>query len=215
MQIIQYDGRSELEIERAIFDMDGTLYDFVSTNGLAGFENSELCKRVNQNAKTMIETLTDEDPIKVLNEARQDTVGISAYLGRAFGVNRNDYFETAWCVDPDGVIVPDIKLMSRLKELKDSGIRLTLLTAAPLSWQRKVSSYLGFQAVFDAVYTGDQFDLKDTVFQTLANEGNPSAVLSIGDQLHSDITPALRAGMNAVLVDGPIDTNNVIELLLR
>ena len=59
---------------------------------------------------------------------------------------------------------------------------------------------------FEAVYTAEDFGLKAEVLERIQRENVESGVLSVGDQLKTDIIPALRLGMKAVLVINPSDS---------
>jgi len=202
-------------IESIIFDMDGTLYEFTDNGSGRGFDNSVLDSRVCALAKTLIGSLTDEDADVVLQKGIADEIGISNYLNNTYGLERDEYFATAWNVDPEGAVTKLPELSERLRSFSngEKNIDLTLLTAAPKIWQQNVFKYLDIEDVFGSIYSGDMFETKRDVFKKIADRTGPATVLSIGDQLETDVLPARELGMYAIQVASPSDTLRVIDRL--
>lgn len=201
--------------EKVILDLDGTMYRFalVDPQGESGFKNSILRKKVHENSKNIMGLLGIYNPSAELERATNDSVGISRYLERAYGISRQDYFDQAWNIEPEGIVERYPELYETISVFSDlSGNDLVLLTAAPRVWAKNVLSYLGVEQCFRQLITGETFTTKNEAFEMLYREGGRQ--LSIGDQLDTDVDSARRVGLDAVLVSGPEETNSVIRSLI-
>lgn len=208
----------EQQRQVAIIDMDGTLYDLVSDKD-AGYDSSQLKQRVEANALRFIkDNIGESDSEDVLAKGLNDPIGISAYLQQEYGVERSVYFDTVWDIDPEGIVKRDERLIEKLLDtaggsIGSDTIKLILLTAAPRAWAKNVLEYLGLEDAFEAVYSGESYGRKQEVMEVLAGRYNPSNMVSIGDQMTSDILPAEALGMAGRLVQSTSDTLRVIEAL--
>src|SRR3990167_5970154 len=196
-------------IEVIIFDMDGTLYLLDGDNN--GFTNSTLQQQVLLKSIEFIrkrDQCSEVEALRILDEARNNSVGISVGLAQRYGITREDYFNVAWDIEPRGIVreyeIP-VKLIKSLSDKKK-----ILLTSSPRVWQRRVAEFLGIKEHFERVYTGESFSQKDEVFARLCNEFGPAKIISIGDQAQTDIEPAEKLGMKTLLVSSP---SHLIELL--
>lgn len=184
-----------------VIDMDGTLYTLDGPGNR--FAGSTLAKNIGDNIRTFIqgrENCSRERAEEILEQASADTVGPSVFLSRRYGIERTEYFQNVWGVlDPD-VIVRGNETKSILRELKQSGRSLRLLTSAPAVWTKKVMQSLDIEDLFDDVTTAELFNRKHEVFRRYASRKEPAQQVSVGDQLHSDILPAREAGMQTIQV---------------
>lgn len=202
-------GLSLDEIEVIVFDMDGTLYFLDGDNN--GFTNSTLQKEVLRKSLEFIkrvEQCNEAKALQVLHEVRNHPVGISVGLAKRYGITRESYFNVVWDIDPHGLVreyeIP-VKIIKSL-----SGKRKMLLTSSPRVWQRKVLEFLGIEGHFERVYTGEMFSQKGEVFAALCNEFEPADIISIGDQLQTDIEPAKKLGMRTLLISSPNSLKNLL-----
>lgn len=191
----------------AIFDMDGVLYQLDGKNN--GYHGSALEKIVLENAKTFIKTKENCNSAQVnaiLKIGLADTIGLSSYLSRRYGISRLDYFNCVWNMSPEKIIrkankVAEIKTLLK----RNPQIKLILLTSAPRVWTRKVINYLGIDKFFESIYTGEQYGQKEEIFTLLAGRYKPQNIISIGNQYQTDIKPAKELGMHVFEVTTPKD----------
>lgn len=196
-------------IDVIIFDMDGTLYLLDGDNN--GFINSTLQRQV---LRKSIDFIRERDhcgetrALEILDEARHNSIGISAGLAQRYGITREDYFNVVWNIEPNGILKQYEVSAKTIKSL--TGKKKILLTSSPRVWQRKVCRFLGIEECFDRVYTGEMFNQKDEIFIRLCNEYGSAKIISVGDQLQTDIEPAEKLGIKSLLVSSP---GFLVELL--
>ncbi|HEU5187673.1 MAG TPA: HAD family hydrolase [Candidatus Saccharimonadales bacterium] len=187
-----------------IFDLDNTLYRLRSTDGT--YEHSSLKVSVMQNARSFVAAklaISASAAERLLAEMPQDD--LSLVFEAKYGIDRYEWFQNVWNVDPKPHIVSvDRRLPREIAKLKG---RCLLLTSAPQIWVRYVLRHLGLTHVFiGGAITGEP-DLRkpdQAVFLRAATllRREPSRIVSIGDQNSSDIVPAKSLGMKTIMV-GP------------
>lgn len=194
-----------------IFDMDGTLYELNGDEG--SFIGSTLMSQVIGNSINFVaknENCGKYKAKKIIEEAIKDKTGISRVLAERYNLTRSDIFENTWNVDPKNIIQESSDALNAILLLKQSGKRLFLLTSAPKIWMDNVLSELNLNNVFERKISGENFKTKEEVFRSLSEEFNPSSLISIGDQLATDILPANKFGINTFLVKKPSDLLKLI-----
>ncbi|QQG44206.1 MAG: HAD hydrolase-like protein [Candidatus Roizmanbacteria bacterium] len=206
--------KEEQERKVAIFDMDGTLYQLDGVNN--GFQGSKLEKEILRNAKAFIimtEVCDEESAEMILRQGLNDPIGISRYLANRYGITRSDYFNVVWDIDPEGIVQNFETAVNTIRQLQEKNPKrkLVLLTSAPRIWAQQVLKFLRVKDCFESLYTGEQYGRKDEIFLILAGRYQPENIISIGDQVTTDIDPAQQLGMETLLVKDPKD----LELLIR
>ena len=206
-----------------IFDMDGTLYSFGKNNH--SYDLSPLSNAVRLNSYEFIKKefqISRDEAIKKYNMIVEKYNGeTSIGLEKEFGINRFEYFEKTWTMDPVSLIKKDEELSELLNVFQG---KAALLTGAPKVWTDKVLQHLGLTNIFqNLIFTGEP-DLRKPnpkIFQTIANGlGVPtSMIISIGDQLHTDIIPAKQIGMKTIHIGNSMSVadftaKNIREVLL-
>ena len=199
-------------IEILIFDMDGTLYQHDGDEGT--FKNSSLNNAILANSEQFVinRENCDRDTAKALvSEALvTDTIGISNFMAKRYGITRGDFFDIVWDINPKSVIKNFDTQTEIVKKLAKTNKRLFLLTGAPRIWMENVMKELGLSEVFERKFNGEMFATKSDIFEKLAREFEPSSLMSIGDQLESDILPAEKFGLKTFLVKNPEDLLKLI-----
>lgn len=193
-----------------VLDMDGTLYDLIQNDGspARNYFGSKLRTKVEKKAVDFVSALGNVDGFEaqsIVEEGLQDSVGLSNFISRKFRIPRQVYFESVWDLDPEGLIELGDGIVDEIYRLSggvfgSDKIKLVLLTSAPKVWMNNILNYLGLDEVFELKYTGEDFSDKIEIFELLAGRYNPRQILSMGDQLQTDIEPALDLGMNAKIV---------------
>lgn len=198
------------KLNAAIFDMDGTLYQF--PDGTT-FSNSPLGNAVKKNVTTFIAkefNLPDDEALQKYIELQKRYDGeMSLGLEQEFGIDRMRFFEETWSIDPENIIIPESNLNDELNQLD---ISCALLTSAPRVWATRVLGYIGVADMFDdRIFTGEPDIRKPNpeIFRIIARNLGlcASQIVSIGDQEYSDITPAKEVGMQTVLIGEGVQSN--------
>lgn len=198
------------KINAAIFDMDGTLYQF--PNGTT-FSHSPLGKAVKENTTLFIAKefkLRDDEARQKYSELQTRYDGeMSLGLEQEFGIDRMRFFEETWDIDPENIIIPEQNLKDELAQLS---IRCALLTSAPRVWVTRVLWYIDIVNRFDdLLFTGEPDIRKPNpkVFRAIAKilELDAGQIVSIGDQEYSDIIPAKEVGMRTVRIGKDVQSD--------
>ena len=205
-----------------IFDMDGTLYKFEG----GSFGNSGLKKKILENA---IRYIADKQGVSLdvgkeilENILKKYNEEISIAVEKEFNGDRYDYFNTVWNIDAKDYIQANVELGSLLKRLKEK-YTLVVVSDAPAIWTENVLKGLGVYDLFEGnVFDGAGDERKvngngfDRVLKKFGVAG--SEVVSIGDQVHTDILPANKLGMTTVFVgeavcdDADFSIKDIVEI---
>ncbi len=200
------------QIKTAIFDMDGTIYQLDGDNG--GWKNSTLQKKVKSNSAKLVsekENITLEEAEAIIEDLNQKGTFLSLCAVEKYGLTRKEFFDEVWNIDPSTIVNNYQEALTVLAELAKQKIELILLTQSPQVWQNNVFSYLNLHNIFAEIHTGENYLHKTDIFPLIAQARNPKTVLSVGDQLHSDITPASEQGFHVFHVTSPKDLLKLIN----
>ncbi len=188
-----------------IFDMDGTLYNFVE----GSFKNSGLQKKVLANAlKYVMKKLhkTKAEAVKILEEInKQYGEDISIALEKNFGFDRYQYFKEVWNIPAEKYIKPNSGLRKLLLKLR-SNYGLVVVSDAPMIWISRVLQELKINDIFkNRIFSGEA-DLRKgfgNYFQEIIKAYNikPANCVVIGDQEETDIIPAKKLGIKTIFVN--------------
>lgn len=185
--------------------MDGTLYQF--PNG-GTFLEVPFGQTIQQNTRTFIGRRFGLDEMAAAEEyerlfAKFDGE-LSLGLERDFGIDRMQFFEETWNLDPAEFIIPEPGVREALERVDADRV---LLSAAPRVWVDRVLGFMGIADVFgDRIFTGEPDVRKPSplVFQQILDTYEVEArdAVSVGDQEYTDITPARSIGMRALRIGG-------------
>lgn len=204
------------KIETAVFDMDGTLYQFP---GAGTFTQIPFGQTIGRNVERFIAQEFEMDE----TAARQKTAELAARfdgemslgLEREFGIDRMRFFDETWNLDPREFVVANTDLRSALESIDD--VELRVLSAAPRIWVDRVLGFLGVADVFeDRIFTGEPDIRKPSPEAFRRALGvravDPSRSISIGDQEMTDILPARSIGMKTIRI-APKDTESSADFV--
>ena len=195
------------DLQILILDMDGTLYRHDGDNGTVN--NSSLIKTVITNSIQFVidrEGCSREIAAALVDKARRtDTIGISSFMARRYGITRGEYFKETWNIDPGKFVDKSRTPAKTIRKMALRGKRLFLLTGAPRVWMENVLKFLVLEDVFERKYHGEMFTQKTEIFEALAGEFSPESILSAGDQYETDLKPAADRGMKIFEVKDPLD----------
>lgn len=187
-----------------ILDMDGTLYQFKGGT----FKSSGLYKIVRNNTITYISKQLKKSKV----ESRQilDSIitkynnATSIGLEKDFKLDRYEYFNSVWNIDPEKFLSFDPGLKQLLNNLKKT-FNLVLLSDAPRVWIDKVLTSFEIINVFEKqIFSGESDTRKEfgnafsTIIETLKLKAEHC--ISVGDQEETDIIPANKLGMTTIYV---------------
>lgn len=196
---------------RFIFDMDGTLYRFDKGQSQAFTASCFYTDLKNNVYKFFMEKrgLPRDEAMNEYERIKDKYNGeVSLGVEKEYRIDRYDYFENTWNLNPDDYIEKDTDLPGILQQLEG---RIALLTAAPRVWAVNVLTYLDIDRMFEGkLYTGEPDERKPNpaIFRRIVEDlfVPPRNVFSIGDQEYSDIIPAKNIGMKAVLIGASQNT---------
>jgi FMN phosphatase YigB (HAD superfamily) len=199
-----------------IFDMDGTLYRLDGDNN--GFANSSLEAAVLTNSIKFVisqESCSVAKAKQLIALGRKDKIGISNFLAQRYGISRKQYFDIAWNINPKTIIKDFSASAQVVKQLKQSGYYLILLTSAPQIWQTNVIQFIGLSECFQRAYSGEEFGQKIEVFEAISQQYSTSKIFSVGDQIKTDILPAQTFGFETLLINHPNNLKQLLNILLQ
>lgn len=183
-----------------VFDLDGTLYELDA----ASYSSSSLSEEVESRKRKFFEQrLGVEDVDETLSQLQEDYgEDTSLAVEGEYGIDRTDYFDFVWDVDPEGII----ETHDCLEDIMELEGRKAILTTAPRIWANRVIESLGIRDNFEYLQTGEpdhRKPLKDAYWHLLDEMGaEPEQGTMIGDQENHDIIPASEIGMQTVYVGG-------------
>lgn len=189
-----------------IFDLDGTLYSFKQ----GSFGKSDLKKEILIRAKTFIKTKLKNkngETEKILQEIVSEYgEHISVGLEKKYGVNRFEYFNSVWNINPKDLVKPAPSLNSFLSRLIDKGCNIVIVSDAPKIWITNVLKYLNIIDLFEGkIFSGESDNRKAfaNIFNNLIKKLNyqPKDCIVVGDQEKTDIIPAKEAGCLAIFIN--------------
>lgn len=187
---------------RYIFDLDGTLYHFPKGTFRSSGLFDVINKRINLffQEKFKLSPQKAQETLNHLNKNYPESTSIA--VEKEFGVNRYEYFNYTWDIQPEKYLQKNEQLVELFTNLEG---RVAILTAAPRIWAERALRQLGiYQFVEGSIFTGEP-DLRKPnpgIFKKVAQHlgVSSSQIISIGDQEFSDILPAKKIGMRTIIV---------------
>lgn len=199
-----------------IFDLDGTLYDFWWT----WFSNSRLWLAIKESYLTVMQKNNYQNPkekYKDMCDIEESTwLGISLQLAKELKIFRGEILRnTWWSINPEDIITSYEYPKIVLSELRKRGKPLFVVTAAPRVWAHKALNYMNISGYLESFFWLEDFvSSKKEVFHKISiNIGiNPKYMISVWDQLHTDIIPAQELWMQTLLIQKQDDILKLLTL---
>jgi putative hydrolase of the HAD superfamily len=188
-----------------IFDLDGTLYAFHG----GSYETSGLRKCVHENAARYIADnlhVSEQKAADIFRALRDEyKQELSIGLEEKYGLDRYQYFNTVWNINPEPLITVPEHLRETLLALQEDAT-LLLLSDAPQVWIKNVLAYLNISDVFQGNILSGEGNVRKgfgNAFQNILSTYHipAEACIAVGDQEETDIIPAKKAGMKTIYVN--------------
>jgi phosphoglycolate phosphatase len=186
-----------------VFDFDGTLADTIDLaigifNKIAHEYNLKQLEEVDKIALT---TKKPKDLMKIYEVTQIKVVLLLLRIRKEMGMNLNDL-----------KIVTDIK--ETLRELKQSGFRLGILTS---NSKNNVGTFLennGLIDIVDFIYSGKNLFGKDKVMKSMLDKENISKdeIIYVGDEVR-DIEACKKVGIPIIAVSWGLNKREILESL--
>ncbi len=188
-----------------ILDLDGTLYNFDNSDSV-NFTSSRFYGEIKKRVYTFLSKrlgITEDSAREIYESVKTEFKGeVSLGLESKFGIDRYEFFGETWNLDPSQFI----ERVNRLPLIQSLNGTTTFLTSAPKVWASEVLRYLNLGDYKKRLFTGEPNLRKPNplVFKHICDSFgfSPLEAVSVGDQVHSDISPAKSIGMKTVLVRG-------------
>ncbi len=185
-----------------IFDLDGTLYQFDSKGFLDSKFYSDIRKRAYKFLSERL-NVSEERAKETYNCIKAKYNGeVSIGTEKEFGINRYDYFNFVWNLEPSDYITKNPLIREIFSKLEG---KIAILTGAPKIWARKTLEYLKvYDIVANTLFTGEPDIRKPNplAFQQVLDYFRvlPEQAISIGDQESTDIIPARKLRIKTILL---------------
>ncbi len=192
--------------------MDGTIYQLDGDG--KSFGSSSLDKNVKANAINFFanqEQITTEQATELYDNLVKSKIWPSVYAAEKYSISRTDFFNIVWDINPNSIVINYEDAVKVIKELSQNGVELILLTQAPKIWQNKVFIMLGINDLFSEIYTAENYIHKPEIYSEIKSKRDPQTILAIGDQLETDIVPAIEQGFHTFHVTSPNDLLQLIQ----
>lgn len=141
----------------------------------------------------------------------ESTIGIwiSQQLADRLWITRGEVLQIIWWeINPNGIVENIIPTQKVIPILKEEGKALFLVTAAPRIWAIKALEFMTIKYYFnDILILEDYWNTKKEAFARIQLKIDTMAreLISIGDQIYSDIIPAQELGIQTLHVTWPKD----------
>ncbi len=186
-----------------MFDLDGTLYPYKGNS----FRDTSLYEDLKQRS---LEFITKKLNIGIEEAAKKyDFVAkkynfiISNGFEKEYGLNRTEYLNFAWNMDPTPHIEKDVRLISMLEELSRTH-DLFILSDAPSIWINKLLEFFEVGDYFKGIFSGGDNNVRKKsglyrhALQTL--NADPKNVLMVGDEYLVDVAIPKKLGIATCFV---------------
>ena len=189
--------------ELIIFDMDGTLYK-LSSKGDGAMFKTKFYTEVEKKGIDFISTrlgLSKTQAARIRQDIFKEYNGdVSIGLEEDFRLDRTEYFNEVWDINPAPYISKNKELPSLIERIVG---KKAVLTAAPRVWAKNVLNYLEIGDLFNGMWFGEgdirKPDPEAYLQITNAFNVNPRNTVMIEDE-PTYLKPAKELGMTTILI---------------
>jgi putative hydrolase of the HAD superfamily len=191
------------KIKSIFFDVDGTLYKIPENSFLESKLNIEIEKRTIDYISKKL-SINSEKSLDIFNEIKLNYPKKYSFgLLEKFNLNREDYLNFSWNVNPKKIIPNNLNLKKELEELSLDH-DLYILSDAPLTWIRNLLNYMEINSFFKDIFSGANLGVnkKSGLFNYVLSKikKEPENCIMVGDELENDIFPAQKVGIKTIYV---------------
>lgn len=186
-----------------MFDLDGTLYEFNENSFRDTSIYLDLKKRSIQFISEKLK-VSEEQAGNMYNfVAQKYNFILSTGFQKEYGLDRNEYLNFAWDMDPSHHIQKNDKLSPFFLELSRNN-NLFILSDAPLIWINKILEYFQIKKYFKRIFSGGDMDLRKKgelypyVLKTLNIDAKNSVM--IGDEYLVDVIIPKKYGIKTIFL---------------
>ncbi len=194
---VMYREGNPAEAEVMVLDMDGTLYPFDNPSNT--YSGSSLEKQVLENAAKFCGNK------KLVENCLRNKVPLSRGISQALNISREQYFNQVWGELDPAQLISDSSSGNVVRAIAEKRKQLIVLSSSPKVWVDKVLKYLEIDNCLSQVFTAENFKNKAQVFEQIAKQFPNQKIVSVGDQVTTDLIPAQQAGLSTYLVTKPAD----------
>jgi putative hydrolase of the HAD superfamily len=202
-----------MKYELAIFDMDGTLYEF--EGGPIDFSRTEAYSKIIDNGIEFIaqKLAVSRQKATTIRKAIVEKYAndISIGLEKEYGIDKLSYFNTVWNVDASKYVKYDPELKSLFESLS---CKKAVLSAAPRIWVKRVLNQLQISDLVDEIWTGEgdiRKPSKEAYFAVVHKFGFVPAECVVLDDEIKNIKAAKAFGMGTIFVSNQASKEDVPE----
>lgn len=188
-----------------IFDLDGTLYKMKG----GSFVNSKLHQKILKNAIRYIKIklkISKHEAENILKEiVHEYGENISIALEKKYRLNRYEYFNYVWNINPKSYINKSNDLENILIRL-NKDYEFLLMSDSPKIWIVNVLKMLGIETFFKGKILsgeGNKRKIFGNRYDDILNKHNivSADVIVVGDQETTDIAPAKKIGLKTIFIN--------------
>jgi pyrimidine 5'-nucleotidase len=201
-----------------IFDMDGTLYDFVESNDHT-ILSSKFYKEVETNGTRFIaqRLSISLEEANVIRKRVFDLYNgdISIGLEKEYEISKREYFQNVWNIDARKYFNRNEKLINLISDISEKKV---ILTAAPIVWADNALKQLGIYDLFDGIWSGDDDIRKPNAeaYKQILDyfKIRPERTLVIDDEQRC-LEQAKSLGIQTMLKGRPGTDNKAVDYIIR
>lgn len=195
-----------------ITDFDNTLYGY---KGGGSYYTAHIANAHDEAVRQMIARYKDGPDAEALFTNATKAELTSIVLAKGLGRTRVECLNDVWGnMDPEACcerLEHTIPALDRIRA--GTAGKLMVLTGAPKIWIDRVLEHLGIdRGFFDEIVTCEQYSTKAKFFEEVAGTLH-GPTLAIGDDIKSDVLPAIKAGMRGIGVDNRVRSLHYVSRL--
>lgn len=156
-------------MKNILFDMDWTLYSFENWK----YKWSKLEKEVQLNALNFLQILEWNNYLQKFEEIKQIYwENFSIAFEDIYKINKQDYFNKIWDINPEWLIKDDRKVKEIFNYLKLIWYNIYIVSESPIIWINKVLVFLKVNLLISWIYSWEWNERKSNwlLYKRIKNE---------------------------------------------
>ena len=151
--------------------------------------------------------LSPTQALDLVNRIRLSNGGRGELSFKILNIRESEWFDQILSLDPGNYLSPYPYLNSMLEKIKNSGVKLVILSDGPKLQISKIAQAAGINLkFFDSIYGWERDQLKPksnpNIFQEIADlyKCKTADLVMVGDSYEGDILPAIIMQVKTILV---------------